>query len=86
MRIEALSENEVMDDELENDDDLESDVEEDAEKILKSSWISLSPPVNEDDIIGKWYGCIYGDKNHSCMSQKLKNAFLLMRVVQWKPY
>ena len=29
---------------------------------------SISPPVSEDDIIGKWYGCVYGDKNHSCMS------------------
>ena len=50
-----------VDDEV-MDDDFESDDEEDADKILKSTWISLSPPVSEDDITGKWYGCIYGDK------------------------
>ena len=42
-----------VDDEV-MDDDFESDDEEDTDKILKSTWISLSPPVSEDDIIGKW--------------------------------
>ena len=59
------------------DDDLESDDEEDAETILKSTWISLSPPVSEDDLIGKWYGCIYGDKKPQLYVAKVEKRFLL---------
>ena len=59
------------------DDDFESDDEEDTDKILKSTWISLSPPVSEDDIIGKWYGCIYGDKKPQLYVAKVEKRFLV---------
>ena len=64
-----------VDDEV-MDDDFESD-EEDADKILKSTWISLSPPVSEDDITGKWYGCIYGDKKTQLYVAKVEKRFLV---------
>lgn len=59
------------------DDDFESDAEEDPAKILKSTWISRSPPVSEYDIIGKWYGCIYGDKKTQLYVAKVEKRFLI---------
>ena len=30
--------------------------------ILRSTWVTLSPPVSEEDVFGKWYAAIYATK------------------------
>jgi len=66
-----------MDDEENDDSDLETDEEENTNTILKSTWISLSPPVMEECIVGKWYGCICGEKKTQLYVAKVEKRFLV---------
>ena len=45
---------------------------------------SISPAVSEDDIIGKWYGCVYGDKKPQLYVLKVVRRFLVDEGGQWK--
>ena len=47
--------------------------------VLKSIWKSLCPPIKEEDIIGKWYGVIYGKKKTSLFVAKVEKWFLVDR-------
>ena len=33
-----------------------------ATKYMNSVWRSLNPPIKEEEIVGKWYACVYGEK------------------------
>jgi len=52
------------------DDDLDSESDSDSKtsltviptEILKSTWETLSPPITEESILGKWYAVIYSTK------------------------
>ena len=52
------------DEDMINESDNEGEIFQ-CEGILKVTWKSLSPPVAEDDIIGKWYAVLWADKR-SC--------------------
>ena len=49
------------DEDMINESDNEGEIFQ-CEGILKETWKSLSPPVAEDDIIGKWYAVLWADK------------------------
>ena len=46
--------------------------------ILRSNWETLSPPVPEEDVLGKWYTIIYATKQatHLYLGKILKHFLL----------
>ena len=49
------------------DDESEDDDFDNEDCALKQTWESLSPPIPEEEIIGKWYGVIYSTKNRKLL-------------------
>ena len=46
--------------------------------LLKKTWKNINIPVKEEDIIGKWFACIYGEKmKQTLFVAKAKMRFLL---------
>ena len=56
-------------DDTENESDFESETSNtddvSAADILRATWKTLSPPVTEDSLLGKWYGVVYCTKRIS---------------------
>ena len=79
LHIDSSSEDE-SEEESDNEDgtDDETDEVSSAIKKLKETWKSLSPPINETDIIGKWYGLSWTTKRSTTLFVgKLVRRFLV---------
>ena len=64
-----------------NDDDVIDEVEDSpltkAISVVKEAWKSVSPPISEGNIIGKWYGVVYrGGKMPMLYVAKVLRRFL----------
>ena len=71
--------NEDSDEMVESDTDDETfDPVENATKQLLATWKSLSPPVSEDEIKGKWFAVAYaGKRRQMLIVGKILNRFLV---------
>ena len=59
-----------------DEDESEDDDFDNEDCALKQTWESFSPPIPEEEIIGKWYGVIYSTKNRNFYtSERLFNVF-----------
>ena len=79
MNVDIDSDAVDSDDEVDNESD-DEDERYQCECVIKEAWKSLSPPVPEDDIIGKWYAVLWADKR-SC---QLYIAKVLRRFLEDK--
>ena len=74
----TVSEDESEENDSEDVTDDESDEVFTAINKLKETWKSLSPPINETDIIGKWYGLSWTTKrSNTLFVGKLVRRFLV---------
>ena len=67
----AYDKNDENEDEVDEDDDDSEDSNSDNEEELspEQCWIAINPPVLENEIVGKWFGCIFN-------SRKCSNLFV----------
>ena len=48
----------------------------DPKQFLKEVWTSISPPIKQDDVIGKWFAAVYEEKNNDHECRKVHSTFL----------
>jgi len=58
----SIDENDEDDEDNEDDDNEFLDDNELARTKMIATWKSLSPPIKEDDLIGKWFAAVYAGK------------------------
>ena len=71
----------VEDDEDDEEDDIYDDESGDdifsePRDVVKEAWRSLSPPVSEESLLGKWYAVIFKGKKKPMYVGKVKKRFL----------